>query len=35
MEATSRLKQHLTNEREVKLRLQDDVENLKVKLVYL
>lgn len=29
MEATSRLKQHLTNEREVKLRLQDDMENLK------
>ena len=30
IEATSRLKQTLTNEREVKLRLQDEVDNLKV-----
>ncbi|CAC5362345.1 LRRCC1 [Mytilus coruscus] len=29
IEATSRLKQNLTNEREVKLRLQDEVDNLK------
>ena len=30
VQATTRLKQVLTNEREVKMRLQDEVENLKV-----